>query len=892
MEWHPVSERIIVARFKSRPLNVTIIQCYAPTNEANLDIKESFYDQLTQTILQRHKKDICLLLGDFNAQIGSDNSNLEHIMGIHALGNMSENGELFSEFCNINDFVIGGSVFPHKYSHKITWCSPNNRDETQIDHICVSRRHRRCLLDVRNKRSADIGSDHHLIVGEFEIRTARAFKPQEKRGKRFNTLKLRDQETRSNFAAGLETCLPVLDCEDINNQWSSIKSAFLQASNDILGPVICDRKEWMTDETWRAIDDRRTAKQAINISRTRAAKKQATDIWLLKDKEVGRLCRRDRSQWVNDLAAEAEDAAKTGNLRVLYETTKKLSGRHNTTAKPVKDKNGRLLTAPMDQMKRWHEHFNELLNIQADSTVSDAFSPARVPRVQRINSAAPTVREIEEAIASMKSNKSPGIDQITSEMLKANPKISAQLLHPIFKKIWEDEVFPDDWLQGILVKVPKKGDLSDCDNWRGIMLLCCPVKVFCRVLLNRFEKKVDETLRNAQAGFRSGRSCVDQINTLRIIIEQVNEYQNNLHLVFVDFSKAFDTLIHRNIWEALERKGIPAKLINLIKAQYINFKCRILHNGNLSDPILCQSGVRQGCILSPLLFLIVLDEVLATTMDGKKTGIQWSLRSNDHLEDLDFADDIALLSQKRSSMQAKLTSLSENAKKVGLNINISKTKSMYVGDQAPATFDLAGTAVERVDSFAYLGSQITPDGGSREDVKVRIRKAQCAFGQLGNIWRSNQLSLLTKIRVFNSNVKSVLLYGCETWLVADDVTRSLQVFVNRCLRRILKIFWPKKIRNTVLLRKCKQEPIDIEIRRRKWGWLGHTLRRDADSISRQALDWNPQGQRRVGAPRRTWRRSLDMEIRKINPTYSWRSIKPRAADRNGWRGIISTLCDT
>lgn len=891
MEWHPVSERIISARFKSRIRNVTIIQCYAPTEMTQYAEKEAFYDQLTLAINSVPKKDICIMMGDLNAQIGPDNKQIEHIMGKHALGSMTENGELFTEFCGIHDLVIGGSLFPHKRSHKVTWVSPDLVTENQIDHICIARQFRRSLQDVRNKRSADIGSDHHLLLGEIRFCLRRAFPHREKIGKRFNTKRLKYPEVRAAFVAELQSNLAnnSVDYDDINAQWNNIKTAHISTSDKVLGVLQPDRKEWMLDPTWEKVEQRRAAKAAINVARTRNGKMIATQKWHQINKEVKKLCKQDRNKWANDLADEAEHAARTGNLRTLYDTTKRLSGRPAPSV-PIKDKNGKLLTNEMDQLKRWHEHFVELFSIPHDEELPDNFSPPPVPRIQRVNTAAPTVREIEEAILSMKDNKAPGIDQITAEMLKADSQLSAQTLYPVFKHIWENETFPEDWMQGILVKVPKKGNPSDCDNWRGIMLLCCPVKIFCRVILNRIDKKVDETLREAQAGFRPGRSCVDHINTLRIIIEQVAELQNTLHLVFVDFKKAFDMLLHHNIWKTMKRKGIPDKLINLIKAQYTNFMCRVLHKGNLSDPIECKSGVRQGCILSPLLFLLVIDEVLAS-LDGNKTGIQWSLRSNDHLEDLDFADDIALLATKRSAMQNKLTTLQNNAEKVGLKINIGKTKSMQVGAQTPASFEIDGIPIERVENFTYLGSQMTPDGGAREDVKSRIRKAQCAFGQLKSIWKSKQLSLKTKIRIFNSNVKSVLLYGCETWLVAEDVTRKLQVFVNRCLRRILQIFWPNTISNHDLHHKCNQDLIENEIRRRKWGWIGHTLRRDPNNIARQALDWNPQGQRRRGAPRRTWKRSLDTEIQKIDKDCTWKKVKAMATNRRLWRETVSHLCD-
>jgi hypothetical protein len=892
MEWQPVNERIIVARFNAPFRNVTIIQCYAPTENATTDAKETFYDQLTSVIAKVHKKDILIQIGDMNAQIGSDNSELKSVMGRQALGTMTENGEMYTNFCLMHELVIGGSLFQHKKSHKVTWVSPDGITENQIDHISICKRFKSSLLDVRNLRSADVGSDHHLLIGSLRIRIARVKPRRERINSRFDTMKLNDPDIKAAFVAELRSNLAMTQLEhaDIESQWASVKNAFLNTSSSVLGKNVYERKEWITDETWKTIESRRDAKAAINTAKTRAAKKRATERWSLLQNQVKKLCKRDKQRWVNNLADEAEQAARVNNTRRLYEITRKLSGKRARTGIPVKDKSGQLITQEEEQMKRWVEHFTELFEIPSDSLTTDFENTPRITRVQRINSNTPSIEEIELAIRSMKNNKAPGIDQITSEMLKADSRTAAQALHPIFSKLWEDEQLPEDWLQGILIKVPKKGDPSICDNYRGIMLLCIPVKILCKVLLNRFEKKVNETLRNTQAGFRAGRSCTEHINTLRIIIEQINELQDSLHLVFIDFKKAFDNLHHNNIWTAMQRKGIPTKLLNIIKAQYTSFKCRILHNGSLSEPIPCKSGVRQGCVLSPLLFLMVLDEVLTTTLDGKKLGIQWSLRSNDHLEELAYADDIALLSTRQADMQEKLIALQNNAKIVGLNINISKTKSMAIGTQA-ATFFIEENPIESVNSFTYLGSEITTDGGAREDVKIRIRKAQVAFSQLSNIWRSNQLSLSTKLHVFNTCVKSVLLYGCETWLVANDVTRKLQVFINRCLRRICKIFWPNTISNHDLHQKCLQEPIDIEIRRRKWGWIGHTLRRDVSTVSRQALDWNPQGNRRRGNPRRTWRRSLESEIRQLDTNYTWRRVKAMAQDRRLWKENIIALCN-
>jgi hypothetical protein len=139
-------------------------------------------------------------------------------------------------------------------------------------------------------------------------------------------------------------------------------------------------------------------------------------------------------------------------------------------------------------------------------------------------------------------------------------------------------------------------------------------------------------------------SCVDQINALRVIIEQSLDFQSPLCLLFVDYSRAFDSVKRECIWRALEERDLPKKFINLIKEGYNRFQCRILHSGQLTEPFQTMSGVHQGCLLSPLQFLVILDGFLNEVLSKKARGISWGLIKT--LEDLDYADSICLLSHK------------------------------------------------------------------------------------------------------------------------------------------------------------------------------------------------------------------------------------------------------
>ncbi len=179
------------------------------------------------------------------------------------------------------------------------------------------------------------------------------------------------------------------------------------------------------------------------------------------------------------------------------------------------------------------------------------------------------------------------------------------------------------------------------------------------------------------------------------------------------------------------------------------------------------------------------------------------------------------------------------------------------------------------------------NGGTDEDVIARIGKSRTAFNMLSKIWKAKNLSLKTKLKIFNSNVKSILLYGSETWKITTNILITLQTFINRCLRRLLGIYWPDTITNASLWTSTKQEPVEIQIRRRKWRWIGHTLRRNNKSIAKQALNWNPQGKRGRGRPKNTWRRCTEQEMKAMG--LSWKQEEKRAQDRRGWRVLIDSL---
>ncbi|VDP64567.1 unnamed protein product [Schistosoma curassoni] len=178
------------------------------------------------------------------------------------------------------------------------------------------------------------------------------------------------------------------------------------------------------------------------------------------------------------------------------------------------------------------------------------------------------------AVRKIKNGKAAGPDNIPAEALKSDIEVATNMPYLLFKKIWEEEQVPMDGKEGHFVKIPKKGDLSKYENYRGITLLSVPGKAFNRVLLNRMKDAVDAQLRDQQAGFRKDQSCTDQIATLRIILEQSVEWNSSLYINFIDYEKAFDSVDSKTLWKLLRHYGVPEKIVNIIRNSYDGLQCK------------------------------------------------------------------------------------------------------------------------------------------------------------------------------------------------------------------------------------------------------------------------------------------------------------------------------
>ncbi|VDP07114.1 unnamed protein product [Schistosoma margrebowiei] len=507
---------------------MNIIQCYAPTNDSNDDIEDQFYERLQSVVEKCTRKDLTILMGDLNAK-------------------RNENGERFANLCVFNKLVIGGTIFPHKRIHRSTWISPDHTTENQIDHICINKKFRRAVEDVRTRREADIASDHHLVVANLKLKLKKNWTTGQTAIQKFNTAFLRDTDRLNEFKIALNNRFQALQDllkgkTTMEDNWKIIKEALTSTCQEVLGLKKHHHKEWISIETLDKIKERKNKKAAINNSRTRAEKVQAQTEYTEANKHVKRSIRANKKKYVEEL----ETTARERNMKQLYDTTKKLAGKYSKPERKVKDKEGKPITEIRQQRNRWVEYFEKLLNRPAPMNPPD-IEAAHTDLPIDVNP--PTKEVIRMAIRQIKNGKAAGSDNIPAEAL-------------------------------------------DVDR--------------------------------------------------------------------------------RTLWKLLRHYGVPEKIVNIIRNSYDGLQCKVVHGGQLTDAFQVRTGVRQDCLLSPFLFLLVVDWIMKTSTSEGKHGIQWTAQNQ--LNDLDFADDLALLSHTHEQMQMKTASVAAVSASVGLSIHKGKTK--------------------------------------------------------------------------------------------------------------------------------------------------------------------------------------------------------------------------
>ena len=286
-----------------------------------------------------------------------------------------------------------------------------------------------------------------------------------------------------------------------------------------------------------------------------------------------------------------------------------------------------------------------------------------------------TIEEVKTAIYANGDNKSPGTDGIKPPFIKND--ICVRFIHALCNHCFKTGTVPDAWLRAVIKPIPKGGKESTIPSeYRGIALQSFVAKLYCRILNTRLREYLENSnaLSDEQNGFRPNRCCQDHILTLTAIVENRMLQKKDTFACFVDFRKAFDCVDRELLWKKLEtRHSLGGKFLDALKALYRKVKCTVDINHSLTEWFDINSGVKQGCILSPTLFAMYIDD-LVDQLRAKNSGIACG---ECEVSSLLYADDIVLLAPDEESLQVQIKVVEEWCKRWRMSLNIAKTKVIH-----------------------------------------------------------------------------------------------------------------------------------------------------------------------------------------------------------------------
>ena len=439
-----------------------------------------------------------------------------------------------------------------------------------------------------------------------------------------------------------------------------------------------------------------------------------------------------------------------------------------------------------------------------------------------------TVAEVAAAARTTRAEAAPGVDNISPRILKLTELTSTItfLLNSHCSLSGDDSASADSqWRVSKITSIPKKGNATSLDNQRGIALQCAAVKLLNAILRNRLLPSLNRLLLPLQSGFRPGRSTVEQIATLRSILDDCRTRQRHISIVFVDFRKAFDSVSRYAISWVLQLYGVPDSLVSAVMDLYRDSKAIVQTCDGPTQEFSTTSGVLQGDTLAPLLFIVLMDYVLRRSLREEDSYLLTPRRSPRHpavsLPALAYADDVALLCRDPVSAQRVLTRLCEEGDRVGLQVNGAKTEVLHIGfpDARPLILP-SGEYVPVCQDFKYLGNWLMLPDSILADRRAQAWRASYLLRKFFNSKARDD----TKTRLFRAVVEPILLYGTEALPMTETRERALDASYRALLRFALGIHYPQRVSNQALLERAKIPALSSTLRQRRQRLLGHCLR--------------------------------------------------------------------
>ncbi|XP_073960575.1 uncharacterized protein [Choristoneura fumiferana] len=816
-----ISERVCVLEMELENTRFAIIQAYAPTEKSSQEEIDNFYKDLEKAHDSTSTKNT-ISMGDFNAQIGTPKKYESSVTGKYGYGKRNVRGQRLIQYAQENNLKIINTMFKLKPKNRWTWISPDKNTKNEIDYIMTTKPHIISKYEVLS--SFPFGSDHRLLRATIQLKQTR----KSRRNFSNQSRKLKTADEQETYLKNLNSCIPELITThsdyNVEDYYQKIVHCIKESLKNIEG---AEKRKILSEKALELMKERSKLQNKHRLNKT--DKENLKTLYKLTNKEV-RKCYDTYRTNIIQLHLEKSRSAKKA-YKELNKSTTWISSLQPGTSK-CKSRT-EIIKIATDFYSKLYSH----PDITKQSRVDNAYHSTDTRLIQQFSES-----EILKQLTKLKPEKSPGPDGITNEHLKTARAVLLTPITILWNKILEEETVPHQWKESEIILLYKKGDAADIGNYRPISLMSCLYKLFASCLLDRISSNIDAHQPIEQAGFRSGFSTVDHIQVVDQVKEKYIEFHRPLYMAFIDYKKAFDSISHESIWEALESLNIKGKYINILKNIYGNSTSRVKLD-RVGTVINIKRGVRQGDPISPKLFIAVLQHVMGN-LPWSKRGIDMN---GDFLSHLRFADDIILFSECPQQLNKMINELNQASSKVGLEMNLEKTKVMTNHHTTPILIN--NIPLEFVEKYIYLGKQISFNKDNNlEEVERRVAITWKKYWAHKEIFKS-QLPLSAKKIVMDTTILPSLTYGCQTWTIDTKTKNKIQTTQRRMERSSMGLKLKDKVRNDDIRKNTKVTDALTFVLKSKWKWAGHVARYEDKRWTRRAVEWpGPPGKRARGRP--------------------------------------------
>jgi len=781
--------------------------------------------------MEKYPEDDVLIMGDFNQTKDQVNNLLQHI---------------HHNFDVLN--LVNG-----------TQTRRQGRSQRIIDHIATLRRYGGRQTAARINRKFDI-SDHWVVQAKLEVHTNgktkggagtkrynvnHIVKPKTPKEKGEAAILAR-QFTEHNRFAALADWLDTDEDETEDTSQSSEESTATKSVDAMVGKLT-ETIEAVADEvgvrrkpqertthlpraTKRLLRNRTKAFQAWDEEEDQAVKEILLDQYKKTKSEAKQAIKKaNREQFFREIKAAAR--ARRNDPREFWQWASRNGGwraarNRRAGIHPVRHpRNGKLVSSVKEIGDAWKCHFAELASDKTGHSQTKQYWKQKYrdwearPTIKRLNKKIKMI-EVLEAIKDLKYNKAPGQDGIPSEVFKVATKVDDEEANPMLRCIYkivstvfESGEIPTSWQESEVVSLPKKGDLTNMGNWRGISLMNVALKILIKITAKRLNQAFEAKglFTKSQAGFRTQEECPMQYASLLETCQRRSHKKKATYLCFVDLKKAYDTVPQGALFVKLTKYGVKGKMLAFIEELYKSSTITV-RIGNKppyehSEAFPLLRGVRQGCPMSPVLFNIFINDL-------PREGRAWGAKINDTLRIpcAMFADDLALIAGTKAKMRVALNKLSEWLQLNEMEVGIAKCGLMKImGNKGLEKLNLkiSGMEVPIVEEYTYLGLKFRNDLViGTKTIEGRVDKGADIEKVLAKFLSFSKIPTNLKIPVVKAVIMQTLLYGGEVFGMspAQAFTKA-QASVDRCLKRAVGINPKRKVSRVALWRECGVLPL-------------------------------------------------------------------------------------